>query len=332
MTEVQSDDRQSMLADMASGVFAELGPHADFARDWSKIEELGFATLLVPEERDGFGGSWIEAGLVMRLAGQHAVALPIVESVLASYWADRAGWHGEGFGTIAGHCDGELLEENFTGTLSAVPWGRNARFVVAETAGDDGIILATEAATVTERTGLSGEPRDILTFENAPATMLGDSVLLLAAAVRAIQIAGALDGALSLAANYVSERQQFGRPLAKFQAVQQSLAEMAMEAAAAGCAAQGLTQALDRGSADFEIAAAKTRCGMAASKGAAIAHQVHGAIGFTEEYALHHLTRRLLAWRSEFGGESVWSKRLGQQVVDAGADRLWPDLVERTDP
>lgn len=329
---VGMDERQTMLTDMAGSLFAELGPGADFVRDWSKIEELGFAGLLVPEGEGGFGGSWIEAGLVMRLAGQHAAALPVVEAILASQIAHGARWQGEGFGTIAASCEGEIRDGRIAGKLSGVPWGRHAQFVVAELAESGAFIVSTEDATVTQRTGLSDEPRDILAFDRAPVTKINARVAPWGAAARAIQIAGALDAALALAAGYVSERQQFGRPLAKFQAVQQSLAEMAMEAAAANCAAQGLARALDRGNASFEIAAAKTRCGMAASKGAAIAHQVHGAIGFTEEYALHHLTRRLLAWRSEFGGESVWSLRLGQDVVDAGADRLWPDLVERTDP
>jgi acyl-CoA dehydrogenase len=150
------------------------------------------------------------------------------------------------------------------------------------------------------------------------------------ALARVAQMAGALDAALAMSVGYVNERQQFGRPLAKFQAVQQSLASFACEAAAANCAAMGAAQAMIRGSAPFEIAAAKLRANRAVGVGTALAHQVHGAIGFTEEYALHPLTRRLWAWRSEFGGDSHWSAVLGAPIVAAGGDRFWADLTALT--
>jgi acyl-CoA dehydrogenase len=55
----------------------------------------------------------------------------------------------------------------------------------------------------------------------------------------------------------------------------------------------------------FEIAAAKLRTNMAIGTGTSIAHQVHGAIGFTHEYDLHRYTRRLMGWRSEFGNDRI---------------------------
>ncbi len=73
-----------------------------------------------------------------------------------------------------------------------------------------------------------------------------------------------------------------------------------------------------------EVAVAKVRVGEAAGTGAAIAHQVHGAIGFTREYSLHHATRRIWAWREEFGNETYWAIRLGHMVAANGADALWP--------
>jgi len=77
----------------------------------------------------------------------------------------------------------------------------------------------------------------------------------------------------------------------------------------------------------FAIAVAKSRCGEAAGKVAEIAHQVHGAIGFTHEHRLHHLTRRLWSWRDEFGVESDWSIELGRLAAAKGADGLWPLLT-----
>jgi acyl-CoA dehydrogenase len=79
----------------------------------------------------------------------------------------------------------------------------------------------------------------------------------------------------------------------------------------------------------LEVASAKIRVGEAAGEGAAIAHQVLGAIGFTQEHVLHRYTRRLWAWRDDFGSESVWAVKLGHLVAAKGADVLWPMLAAR---
>ena len=145
------------------------------------------------------------------------------------------------------------------------------------------------------------------------------------------QIAGALDAALALSVEHANTRVQFGKPLAKLQAVQQSLAVFASEAAAADVAGQAAAQGLDHGEAGFEIAAAKLRANLAAGAGAAIAHQVHGAIGFTRDHPLHKFTVRLSEWSSTSGNVHYWSTRLGQLVCSAGAARFWPDLTSRSD-
>jgi acyl-CoA dehydrogenase len=86
---------------------------------------------------------------------------------------------------------------------------------------------------------------------------------------------------------------------------------------------------MPRGDAVFEIAVAKIRTGEAAGLGAGIAHQAHGAIGFTYEHTLHFNTRRLWSWRAEFGAESYWSEHLGREVAARGPDQLWPLLASR---
>jgi acyl-CoA dehydrogenase len=140
------------------------------------------------------------------------------------------------------------------------------------------------------------------------------------ALMRSLQIAGALERVRDMTVAYAAERRQFGQPLNRFQAVQQQLAELAGEAALAGAAADAAVE--DPLSAK-QVAAAKVIAGRAASRGAAIAHQVHGAIGFTHEHQLHRWTTRLWAWRDQFGTESEWSESLGDLLARAGGDRLW---------
>ncbi len=94
-------------------------------------------------------------------------------------------------------------------------------------------------------------------------------------------------------------------------------------------AAQKAFAAMDGGEAGFEIAVAKIRTGEASGLGAGIAHQCHGAIGFTYEHTLHFVTRRLWSWRAEFGAEPYWAAMLGREVAGRGADALWPYLTAR---
>jgi len=157
-------------------------------------------------------------------------------------------------------------------------------------------------------------------------------VFRVGAAMRAAQIAGALDAALALSVGYTRERKQFGKPLAAFQAIQQQLAVLTEEAAAANMAAAAAFRAQDRGEAAFECGCAKLRANIAAGIGAPIAHQVHGAMGFTQEYALQKFTKRLWAWRSEFGNDRHWASELGTRIAARGADNFWSDLVALSDP
>jgi acyl-CoA dehydrogenase len=144
-----------------------------------------------------------------------------------------------------------------------------------------------------------------------------------------VQLAAALEQVLAWTVQYAGERQQFGRPLGKFQAIQMELAEMAGEVTAVTALTDAAVQALARSSADFVLAAAaaKVRAGSAVEVVARLAHQVHGAIGFTQEHKLHHLTRRLWSWRDEAGSELAWSRVLGAGLLADGGDGLWPALT-----
>ncbi|MCZ7565447.1 MAG: acyl-CoA dehydrogenase family protein [Burkholderiales bacterium] len=179
---------------------------------------------------------------------------------------------------------------------------------------------------------LAGEPRDTLEFcaqpvtaAPLPAALAGADALALGALVRSAQIAGAIQDVLERSVSYANTRQQFGRPIGRFQAVQQNLAVLAAEAAAARMAAEHAFVLVGTGGRmDAAAAIAKIRAGEAAGRAAAIGHQVHGAIGFAREHRLHFLTRRLWSWRAEFGAEAAWADRLGSEALVRGAGGLWP--------
>jgi alkylation response protein AidB-like acyl-CoA dehydrogenase len=311
---------------------------------WDALEESGLPLTWVPDELGGAGAEIVDGFAVLRVAGRFAAPVPIAETLLAGWLLAQAGIAApSGPMTVAPVYEDGDIRVGADGTLSgrarAVPFARNAGHiaVVATRAGAPVVALVETAGLVVKPgTGLSGEPRDEVSFDRAtpvalePAPgLLPEALTLVAAAARTQQMAGALERILDQSVQYALDREQFGRPIAKFQAVQQNLAALAGEVAAAGAAADGAAEAIAaHGVAGdivlSQVAIAKLRVGDAAGAGAAIAHQVHGAMGFTYEHTLHHSTRRLWAWREEFGNETLWAERLGRMVAARGADELWP--------
>jgi acyl-CoA dehydrogenase len=212
-------------------------------------------------------------------------------------------------------------------------------------AGRDGDWLAVIAPTERVRPGrnLAGEPRDDVEpaldveVRDAPAGT-ADYARRLLRLFRSLLIAGAAQRALGLTVTYVKEREQFGRPLAKFPTVQAELARMAGEVALIGAATQAAVAAEDplvAGGATAwaavpAVVAAKAQASSGAGVVAAIAHQLHGAIGTTEEHRLRLTTTRLWSWRDEDGSEAECFAELGRAALGAatGAGGLWPWLSE----
>ncbi len=355
---VASEEMRDLLADATSRIFRELAdPQAlAGARDdawraplWRALEEAGLTRAWVPEALGGAGAGLAEGFEIVRVAGSFAVPAPLAETLLAGWLLAQAGLEvPAGALTIAPVRPGDRVVADGAGKLSgragAVPFAREAAHVALLARGGKGALVAlVERARcgLEEGESLAGEPRDTLSLDNATALACAparagfgeDELLFMGAAVRATQIGGALAAILERSVAYANERVAFERPIARFQAVQHALARLAGESAAALAAAGAAADALASGTAGdallLEVAAAKIRAGEAAGEGAAIAHQVHGAIGFSREHALHRYTQRLWAWRDDFGAETEWAARLGAAVAARGADALWPLLAER---
>jgi acyl-CoA dehydrogenase len=348
---------RTMLGDMVTRLFtdlatkdllesAETGHWPD--KLWQALEENGLTLPLLPEDKGGAGGTWGDAYVVVRAAGRHAVPLPLPETIVGGWLLSGAGLAvPPGPLTLAPVQPDDSLRLRragdgwrLSGTAARVPWGERAGHVVAVTEVDGQPLVALVAAgsgQVTRDTNLAREPRDTLVYDGAAviaaapagAAVPRDATWLYGAMVRAAQMAGGLEYLRLQSVQYASERKQFGRAIGAFQAIQHELAILAGHAAAADMAAASAFRAADRGDPGFEIAVAKIRAGEAAGIAAGIAHQVHGAIGFTYEHALHFVTRRLWSWRAEFGGESAWAAELGRDVAGRGADALWPHLTAR---
>ncbi len=340
------NEQQLMLTDMVDRLFGAIAASrpehddgaGDFAGRWTPFETSGLQELLTPEAAGGFGGGGIESWLVCHAAGRHAIDLPVIEAIVGTGLLAAAGLAvPAGVLSIAARTDGEVVESaegmTFTGIARGIPWGRHADHVVGlieMACGRQVICLETTGATIDAHVNAAGEPRDEIRFVRAKATSAphaGGDMISHGALARAAQIAGASRGALDLAITHVTDRSQFGKTLAKFQAVQHSLATLAEQVSATEAASRA---AYASGAGLLETASAKIVANLASEAAVAIAHQMHGAMGFTWEYALHHRTRRLIAWGAEFGTIRHWESALGALAAEQGADAYWAFLVSGT--
>jgi acyl-CoA dehydrogenase len=265
----------------------------------------------------------VETLAVVTVAGEHAAPVPLAEAALAGWLVGEPV-----LGPVSVAPAGELRLEHgrISGTAVRVPWGHAVERVVAVVDRQAVVVPVASAARVERRTNLAGEPCDTLVFERAAPQDVRPAACDLrerGALTRTALIAGALTAIARLSVAYAHERRQFGRPIAAFQAVQQHLVAIAQEASLVGAAAEGAA----RVPGSLEIAAAKAVASRAALTATRAAHQVHGAMGMTQEYRLHHFSRRLWAWRNEYGDEQYWAARLGRAVAAAGADKLYPAVT-----
>ncbi|WP_457967148.1 acyl-CoA/acyl-ACP dehydrogenase [Arthrobacter sp. D1-29] len=342
------DDTREMLHQTAASIFADGPPDL-----WEVLRSVGFDKALVPESNGGVGVSWAIACELLGIAGKHAAAVPMAEAMIGHWLLDLAGIEDAELPTIAFSPPLEPVrlsrsgdEWHVDGPLVRVPWGSACTHVAFMSEGPAAqlIVVARHASgvSITPGQNLAGEPRDDMTLEGvvplavAPVPFESNSLLAIAAVMRSALMAGAIERALALTVDYANMRVQFGRPIGKFQAVQQNIAVLATQAAAARAATEAGGEAIDgwlageNASLTHNVAAvsAKIRTGEAAGQASAIAHQVFGAIGFTEEHELHRFTKRLWSWRDEYGNEAFWADVLGERILANESEKtLWRTLA-----
>jgi acyl-CoA dehydrogenase len=339
LTRIFTEQTQVVPSPASEGEFAEAS--------WRALREAGMTSLGVAEAAGGSGGEVADACTLLRLAGRHGVALPLAEcSLLGGWLLERTNFQlpmGLLSVPVARGADSLVIEwGRLRGRLTWVPWGEAASTVVAVADSPEGervVLIDPMTADIDRGHNMAGEPRDALTFNDVvlpgdrcsePQENIRHELKLRGALSRSLLMAGAMEAVADLTVRYANERKQFGRSIAAFQAVGNRLAQLCAESESSSLAADVAAQRFAEigVAAAFEIAATKANISRAATVVASHAHQVHGAIGMTQEYPLHRFTTRLWGWRQEWGSERMWSESLGQMIDDLGAVQIWPRLTE----
>jgi acyl-CoA dehydrogenase len=343
-------DVGQLLAEQLDRLFGERVTHQSLTRVeqgefdgalWQDIEQLGAIGALAAEAAGGAGLSWAQGAAIFQNIGEHAAPIPLAEAMLATWALGLAGIEAP---TTRLTVSAEIFQLDASGKLhgsdSLLAWAQQAESVVAiAKSGSDYRLCQFHVAdaelkslnTIARIPSAQLTARGVAPQLNVAAPkLIGELGLQPAlAAVRAAGIAGALTRMLALTIEYANTRSQFGKTIGRFQAIQHLLAEFAELTAAAQVAAGFACRQFDAGLAASErgAAVAKIRAGQSATRAAAIAHQVFGAIGITDEHSLHFYSRRLWQWRSEAGSEHAWAEWLGRKALAAGGDALWGGIV-----
>jgi alkylation response protein AidB-like acyl-CoA dehydrogenase len=297
---------------------------------WKAIVDQGWLALPFAERLGGGGGSLVDTGLLVEALARRAAIVPILEVVAAGRVLQDFGGEADAEvvrATLAGAArpvpaileaadrfDGiSLAKGRLTGEKIHVDHGHFAshHLVAARAGGKPGLCLVEASGP-----GVRCEPlRSIgrtpvcaVRYERAPARRVAGPEAL-AALVRigrvlaAVQCVGAMAQALDATVRYARVREQFGRPIASFQAVRHHCANMAIRVASARLLAFEALSALDAGTAsDAQVALAKASASRAAPEVLMLAHQIHGGNGVIEENDLYFFTlrgkERSLAWGS----------------------------------
>jgi acyl-CoA dehydrogenase len=294
---------------------------------WQLTSELGIDAMLLPEEHGGVGADWDDLYEIISAVGRYGISLPLGETIIARWLISAAGLHQpSGAGTLV-----------YAAKLDRVPWGRHVHWGLWQRPGEQEIaFIRWHHEPSASGNNMAREPRDRLDVDSVEKTLLSpdlvqNGLLYLGALLRSAQIAGGAFRLLEKASQYAGEREQFGRPLSKFQSVQHNLARLAAWAASIDAGARHAFHCMSTGgmpeSALLAIAAAKYRASDLASQVNSIAHQLHGAIGFTYEHDLHFFSRRLWSWSAEFGGCGYWAGYLGGLALEQGSDGIWQQIT-----
>ena len=298
------------------------------ANHWRAFSEMGWTAMAIPENAGGFGFGLADIAPLIELFGQHLVREPLFESVVLAGGVVIAGSEAAQERYLPGIIDGSIIatipqataaplmaasdsgQTRLHGDLQFVPSGGSATHLLAQVRYEEQLhwlMLDLELPGVSRSSYPSHDGRrgahisvDV-PFEQASLLLSGASAELATQALyqRAMLVAaaegvGAMQGALDLTVEYTRQREQFGQPLASFQALQHRMASMLIQTELTRSLVLAACKAWDD-HADNAVQlalAAKAKVDAAARSVTQEAIQMHGGIATTEEYRVGHYFKR----------------------------------------
>lgn len=319
---------------------------------WAKLADTGLMTLVLPESGGGAGVGMLELGLVLKQQGRFLAAAPLWQHVLvglalqvhaAASLRERVlpgiadGTHIAALATeLHGHVGLSARRSaagwTLDGGLAAVLLDAVHGWLLAPALTADGLrlfLLPTDLAGMRRSSGTLTDMQTICDLAFDGAQVAADSVLAepavtwleprMALCIAALQL-GVLEESLKRAAQYVSERQQFGRPLGSFQALAVRAADAYIEVELLRSAQWQLAWRLDCGLP--ALAAARVARHQASQAGHLVGHTAihfHGGVGADLTYPIHRFYLKSQALGLIGGGAEDQLARIGRALAGAAA-------------
>ncbi|MGO4157195.1 acyl-CoA dehydrogenase family protein [Cupriavidus sp. YAF13] len=313
MHNAYSDALDSVLRDCCTpAVIRAIERGEDHLALWQSLQDSGFADCLLPEAAGGAGLPLDELAPVLFALGRRALPLPLGQTLFARALLHAAGLAVPAEPIALASFD---MEDSATDAVLVAGGAQAAWFLVQE--GTQCLLLPRARAQVRP----TGAHADLAVVLLRPASdgllrfaLPAGTLRQIGACLHAVQLAGALSHVFDMTLRYANDRQQFGRAIGKFQAIQHQISVMAEHVTAARMAAQIACAGGGWRPDPLRAAIGKLNASEAVTPVAAIAHAVHGAIGITEEYDLQIYTRRLHAWQLADGSQTYWARVVGEAV------------------
>jgi len=280
------------------------------AAAWKRLVELDLVGLLVPADVGGAGGSLTDACVVAEGLGRHVAPLPYVGTAIAAaaFLRVGAGVPEAQADLAAGGAYSVLLDERL-----GLAGGR-AVLAFDWSPGAWGVALGADRAVVVDLVD-EGPLDDVDPVHplrrvapvptSSPATESARRAVAAAWTGAAAYLLGLADGALCEAVAYAGQREQYGRPIGSFQAIQHICADMLVDVETSRSIVYGASWAVDAAAVDEAerlAAAAKAYVGDAAVRVCEAGIQVLGGIGVTREHGSHLRLRSAHLHNAAFGG------------------------------
>ncbi|OBK78470.1 acyl-CoA dehydrogenase family protein [Mycobacterium sp. 1274761.0] len=310
MRVIPSQDERDLAAMCRSVLAAELEPGAQ----WKALADAGVLSLAVDGTLSDIGVFCVEAG---RALCPRVVQSTLYASLALSWFGVGSQWlprlaSGEARGTVAVFDPRDAAAHRpVSGVAEFVVDADVADVIVVAT---DGGVVAVDmsAVTVEPITAMGGFPAYTVSFDERvlaePAPVNGDQLRRLANAVVALDcldLVGVGEAVIDRTVDYTQMREQFGRPIASFQAAQHIVADMHIALTAARLAAQSAVFQIGRGQvATRETAIARIRAAEV-KKITLDAHQLHGGMGYVVDTGLHRFSERARILSTLGGGADI---------------------------
>lgn len=333
----------SQDGDDLRGVIGQLASDRDTAsvtadkETWQRVIELGMRDVGIAESSGGSGGSIGDLVVIAAALAENRMITPITEESVAR-WACMTSGHPMPENATVGATRGPVGRQPGEADV-CLPWADRSDHAIVCTDDNRAWLVRLDSLPRVQTDDMAGVRVGVVHWDSAArgcAVSLdvpAAKVLARRTVLRAASLVGASRGALELTRAYVQRREQFDAPLVRMPAVARNLALMRAQLVQANAALAGAVTTLeDAGADDVEtlpdaVLVAEAIVGSASGEVARLAHQLHGAIGITDEYPLAQLTRAIWAWRAVDAPAYAAEKELGARARTAGESAVWERMT-----